>query len=418
MERWKMLMMKKNKTPKRILYIQRPNGGGSSMSLLELVKALDKKQFTPIVLFYQDNVFRDHYECEGINVICVKGFNAIPPREHGAKNKFYIRSINELFFTTLPLVIYLVWIIKKNNIDLVHQNLGFDKAAMIASVITRTPQVCHFRLFSGISKTKKFLSGFVDAAIYISESIKNHYSKYHSELTSSQVIYNPIARNNYNKKDVRKLLKQELFIPENNLIISNVGRITPWKGQLYFLQALKEVIKKNPNIKVLIVGSTRDTQKDLDYFSSLKGFTLQTPELKDKVIFTGLRTDVGKIMAASDIVVHTAIEPEPFGRVIAEAMAAETPVIASNEGGVSEIIEHHVTGVLIAPKNIIELQNAILELINSNELSKSISIKAKDFVLQHFSIEQHSKNMQQLYSKVLLNRRRGCAEVGIDRQAF
>jgi len=58
-------------------------------------------------------------------------------------------------------------------------------------------------------------------------------------------------------------------------------------------------------------------------------------------------------------------------------MTAET----QSEGGVLEIIEHHVRGVLMAPQNIIELQNAILELINSNELSKSISIKAKEFVL-------------------------------------
>ena len=89
-------MTKSCKTPKRILYIQRPYGGGSSISLLELVKGLDKTKFTPIVIFYQDNAFRDCYEKAGIKVACVNEINAISRFKKTSGNSF-LRSIKRYY---------------------------------------------------------------------------------------------------------------------------------------------------------------------------------------------------------------------------------------------------------------------------------------------------------------------------------
>ena len=121
-------------------------------------------------------------------------------------------------------------------------------------------------------------------------------------------------------------------------------------------------------------------------------------------------------MSASNLVVHSAIEPEPFGRVIAESMFAGTPVIASQAGGVTEIIEHRVTGLLVNPKNTTELCNAMLELINSDELTSSISRSAKQYVCRQFSIENHIEKIQELYVKIFRHREQRIPISSVDEQ--
>ena len=392
-------------TPKRILYIQRPYGGGSSISLLELVKGLNKKKYTPIVLFYQDNVFRERYEKAGIQVISFRDKQSIPDRENGDTNKLYLRSLKEILFTILPLIARIISIIKSHKIDLVHQNLGFDKAAIIASKLTNTPQICHFRHFSKVSRSKHFLSKMVDSGVYISESIKQYYQQQGTNIQSTDVIYNPVAFNNCVRNTSAQHIKNELLIPLKDKVVTSVGRVTPWKGQFYLLKSIETILKNHDyqDIKILMVGTTGDSKEDLDYLDKLKALA-ETPLLKGKVIFTGQRDDIDRIMSGSDIVIHSAIEPEPFGRVIAEAMAAGTPVIASNAGGVAEIVDNKVTGLLVQPKNQQALAEAIISLLNSKSLSLSLSEKAKVTVENRFSVEKHIECIEALYYRTIKQR--------------
>ena len=89
--------------------------------------------------------------------------------------------------------------------------------------------------------------------------------------------------------------------------------------------------------------------------------------MSDRVILTGVRSDIPRIMAASDIVVHSASEPEPFGRVIVEAMAAGRPVVATAAGGVLDIIEDQVTGLLVPSKNVTLMAKAIQQFLQNEE---------------------------------------------------
>ena len=231
-------------------------------------------------------------------------------------------------------------------------------------------------------------------------TIAKHYGEKLISMKNSQVIYDPIDidlfKNTSNNIDIRKIFS----INNGEKIITNVGRITPWKGQDYFLRAIEEIINEYPSIKVLIVGSAGNTQKSQLFYKSLVE-QVSSCSLNNHVIFTGERSDVAELMAASDIVVHSASEPEPFGLVVAEAMAAGTPIIATNAGGVVEIIDDGVTGLLVPPKNHPEMANAIKSLLDSTNFSTKLAIRAQAEVSKKYLISKHITKIQDLYSNIL-----------------
>ena len=271
---------------------------------------------------------------------------------------------------------------------------------MIAAYITRTPQVCHFRHFmKQIPIVVKWLISSVDAMLYITQAIADHYINLGLPVAKSNIVYVPIDVQRFSESRDTGLIRQQFSIADDEYVISNIGRITPWKGQHYFLQAMHDIVTQYPNTKVLIVGEPGESNEDKAYFRSLQEMAQKAP-LHGHVIFTGNRDDIAEIMVTSDIIVHSASDPEPFGRVIAEAMAAGTPVIATRGGGTPEIIEDNVTGLLVPMKNAPLMKEAIQRLLESSTLRETISINARNEVSQRFSIHQHVAKVQEIYEHI------------------
>ena len=383
---------------RRILYIQKPSGGGSTISLYDLVKGLDRAQYEPIILFLTNNKYRQDFNHLGIKVLAMDFSKQLESKRH--RKNFFIANIYHSWRADLPLALSVVRIIKKEKIDLVHQNLGFERAVMIATLLTRTPQICHFRHFiHKIPLTIKALLSSVNAALYTTKAIASQYRSLGLSVAKSSVVYEPIDIKKFSEAHNTALIRQQFAIGDNESIVSNIGRITSWKGQHYFLEAMADIIAQYPNTKVLIVGEPGQSSKDKKYFDELQELAQKTP-LFGQVIFTGNRNDVAEIMAASDIVVHSASKPEPFGLVIAEAMAAGVPVIATRGGGTTEIIEDNVTGLLVPMESASGIKEAIEKLFASRELREAISAKAHSEVTRRFSAEQHVAKVQKMYQDV------------------
>jgi glycosyltransferase involved in cell wall biosynthesis len=155
-----------------------------------------------------------------------------------------------------------------------------------------------------------------------------------------------------------------------------------------------------PQIKALIVGEVEPGLRQQKYYKRLQHL-VKTLGLSNNVIFTGFRADTPQLMAASDIIVHSASEPEPFGRVVVEAMAACRPVIATAAGGVLEIIEDQVNGFLVPPQNSLAMAKAILHLLNNPQQASTIALRAQQHVRERFSTQQHIMAVQRMYQHVL-----------------
>ena len=125
--------------------------------------------------------------------------------------------------------------------------------------------------------------------------------------------------------------------------------------------------------------------------------------MQKEILILGHRKDMARLMNICDIVVNPSIEPEPFGRTIIEAMACGKVVIATDMGGPREIIENKIDGFLVNPKAD-ELAKTILEILNDEELIKSMGKNARKKVFEKFSIERQIREIERMYSDLICGR--------------
>ena len=152
--------------------------------------------------------------------------------------------------------------------------------------------------------------------------------------------------------------RQELGLPSGPLI-GVFSRLAPWKGQHVVLQALAKL----PGVHCIVAGSALFGE---DAYAASLRMLASDLGIEDRVTFLGQRGDVPALMRAVDIVVHPSVDPEPFGRTLVEAMLARTPVIATDAGAASEILDGGEAGTLVPPGDAGALTEAIRETLAGN----------------------------------------------------
>jgi len=178
--------------------------------------------------------------------------------------------------------------------------------------------------------------------------------------------------------------------------IGVIGRITPIKGHAFFLQAIARVARLFPKIKVLIAGDAPEEKPG--YIDKLKALTKQL-EIEKFVEFIGAQYDIPKVMSELDLLVLPSIGQEAFGRVIIEAGASGTPVIATRIGGAVEIIEDGRTGLLARPGDILEMMDLIIKVLKDRELSKNLAIEARKKVEREYSLVKMADDTIRVYEE-------------------
>jgi glycosyltransferase involved in cell wall biosynthesis len=179
--------------------------------------------------------------------------------------------------------------------------------------------------------------------------------------------------------------------PDASRIAGVFGRITRWKGQDVVLQALVKV----PSVVAVFVGAEEDSA----FGEELRRLADEL-RLSDRVQFLGFRNDVPQLMRVVDCLVHVPTDPEPFGRVVVEGMFARRPVIATRAGGIGEIIENGVSGILIAPGSADELAEALRWVFSDSTAAAEMAANGQARALACFSdkrmldeIEQHLREI-------------------------
>jgi glycosyltransferase involved in cell wall biosynthesis len=186
-----------------------------------------------------------------------------------------------------------------------------------------------------------------------------------------------------------------------SLKVGMIGALAPWKGQHLFIQAAKQVSERVGNVKFLIVGDEiYDTSGHRGYKEELQRLA-GSLGIESQVVFTGFQHDVARVIGSLDLVVHCSLEPEPFGRVIVEAMACGQPVIAAKAGGVLEIIEDGVTGILVAPGDVSSLADAMCSLLGNEAKRDAIGQAARKRMERSFTLEDQVKRVESLYESLL-----------------
>ena len=288
-------------------------------------------------------------------------------------------------------------LIRGKSIDLVHVNTIVSTYGAFAGKLARKKVLWH--IHEDISKRlwNRFLKQLIrvlsDRIVVVSDGINRSFGNKNKVTT----IHNGIDIKEFVKDVKGDTIKQEFDLNENFPIIGVIGSIAPAKGHKYFLKALVEVEKKYPKVATLIVGESPPV------FRRWRGRMEELVEklgLRERVIFTGLREDISQIMAALDVFVLPSIY-EAFGLVLLEAMAFKKPIIASNVGGIPEIVEHGVTGLLVPPGDSESLAKAIIEITQHPKEAVKMGERGRERVERYFSLDVYVQKIEKVYEELL-----------------
>jgi len=177
-----------------------------------------------------------------------------------------------------------------------------------------------------------------------------------------------------------------------------VGRISPWKGQHIFIRAAALVHREFPDARFFIIGAALFGEDQYD--QEIRRLPGQLG-IESMVKFTGFRSDVNRALAELDLVVHASTKGEPFGQVIIEAMAAGKPVVATNGGGVPEIVDDGQTGILVPMGDAEAMAHAICRILSDPAEARALGDRARKRVADHFTLERTARGVEAVYVAML-----------------
>ena len=407
----------------RVLYLDTaPTVGGSVISLYQLLAKLDRVRYEPVVVVYTPHAYVPRFRALGADVIVWDVYGERGTRDRrpawigGARESRPVRWLRSMgwgskLYHMLGFVLLLirsVWpraralrrVIVEKRIDLVHTNIrvGHDREGIVAARMAGVPCVCHVRHFERLNWYDKKLAGMAATLIYISEAVQRSHLEAGVARQKGQVIYNGLDISGFASMKRAQYSKFPLNQTGDDLAVGIVGRLERWKGHEVFLRAMPEVIDAVPGAKGIIVGDA--VPHEPDYRNELLMLRDELG-LADRVLFSGFRPDIASVMSALDVLVLASSSPEPFGRVLIEAMAAGKPVVATDAGATREIVEDGVQGVLVPPGDAKALAHAIVHILAHPDLAAAMGREGRARVRDRFNAQQYVDGVQAVYCDVL-----------------
>ncbi|MBN2119685.1 MAG: glycosyltransferase family 4 protein [Candidatus Omnitrophica bacterium] len=372
----------------RILFvIENVFFGGGERSFSQIINSLDKSQYDIFVACNPGGGFSDR----------IKDSAKIIPLS--LKNLYNLNNFR-----------YLSQIIQQRNIDIVHSQglrsdfftrmAARDKRVFIVNTIVMPPEGYDVNLLQKALYVSldRYSERFVDKFIVVSEALKNRLIKVHKVPADKVVrIYNGVeisSENREQRTENRIKIRKELGIAEDVRLVGTIGRLVWQKGFKYFIEAAKILDTRCPipDTRYLIVGEGPLRGK-LESLAGRLG-------IKERVIFTGFRSDIKEILQALDIFVLPSIrEGQPI--VLLEAMAEGVLIIATDIEGVKETIQNGTTGILVSAQDPMALARAIIETFDNRERSEKITRQAKLAVNIEFNIKDKVAQYQLLYEELV-----------------
>lgn len=302
----------------------------------------------------------------------------------------------------VPLLIKVIKIARKY--DLIYANT--QKALVIgalASFITRRPLVYHLHdilskeHFSQINLrvAVNLANRFASLVIANSQASEQAFIQAGGNPKLTAIVYNGFETKNYQtcESDIKQL-QQQLGL-EGKFVVGHFSRLSPWKGQHILIAALAQC---PPEVTAILVGDALFGEQD--YVQELHQQVV-TLGLEHRVKFLGFRSDIPQLMAACDLVAHTSIAAEPFGRVIVEAMLCGKPVVAAKAGGAMELVEHGINGFLVTPGKPEELAQVINICLQEIEITATMASNARTNASQRFDVTAINDRIALLVSKLI-----------------
>jgi len=381
--------------------ITRLDKGGSAENTLHTVIGLDKARYR-VVLFKGSSL---ESQMSSLEREAVK--NSLRTAE---ENGVEIYDLNTLVRQIKPsydlkTIIQLFKLFKRIKPDIVHTHTS--KAGILGRwaaffahvpIIIHTPHGHIFFGYFGRLKTRFFMwveritTLITDRIIALTKREGKDYLNFKiAPRRKIIVIHSGIDLNNIRNPGISpKEMRNSLDIREYQKVIGMIGRLVPVKGHAYLIEAAREVVYEFPESLFLLIGDG-PLRPNLEERVHRLG-------LERNFRFLGWRSDIPELLSVIDILVHPSLN-EGMGRVLAEAMAAGKPVIASLVGGIPDLIIDRVTGLLVPPGQTRALAGAIKELLQNDRLCKRLGDNGR-IRAEMFDVSDMIKEIDLLYLEI------------------
>jgi glycosyltransferase involved in cell wall biosynthesis len=293
-------------------------------------------------------------------------------------------------------------LVSRDQISVVHCHFLHD-LWLVSPALWRMPWVklfatCHM-LFSRTKKkdwAHRLLYGRLDKLIALTQIAKEFHVKCLPVPPEDVVVIpNGVDLNRFSRDRLdEKSIRDELGIPEADPVVGCIGRLDQGKGQEELICATREVVAAFPNCRFLIVGDA--TRGEGESFVARLRDLISEFRLENNVILTGFRADTPRILKALDVFAFPSYK-ETFGMSLLEAMAAGVPVIASDSGGVPEILDYGRCGILVPPREVQPLAQAIIRYLRDPQLAQKMTHNARRRVEQEYDLKLILDRIEKLY---------------------
>jgi glycosyltransferase involved in cell wall biosynthesis len=302
-----------------------------------------------------------------------------------------IRLPTILFFRVKYIIELALWL-RKEKVDIVWINTVANSSGFLAARIAGVPSI--WRIAEGIEigftrPIHKFRIPFLKSAnriVTVSEYNKRILTSLGIHPERITVVHNGIDLSVFQPPVFEsKMIRESFKISEKDILVGAVQLISPLKGTLEFIQTAGLITKSHPDLHFIVVGSSRGNPSDIEYFDLVKK-TVAELGLGGKVHFVGWQQDVRPWISAMDIFVLPSYA-ESFPISILEAMALSKPVVATDVGGISELVVQGKSGLLFTPVNIQEMSESIKRLVEDCTFRDELGKAGRVRVENNFNIE-------------------------------
>lgn len=360
--------------------------GGAERMMVSILKYLQGEVFVPRVAVFKTrdgNPIANEIASLGVAV----DFLSIP----------YLRDLS-----ALP---RLLQYLKRTGADLIHTQLEFANAlGNLAAKLRHLPSVCTIHTMPSQEMSVKSwahqmfelwsLNNFCDRIIAVSEEARLFHLKISGAPEDQTLtIYNGVEINRFKGQDDERFpLRRELGIPPEADVLVTVAVLRELKGIQFMIRALPQILAARPKTYYLVAG-------DGDYHTTLEA-EAQRAGVTERVIFTGMRTDVPRVLAAGDVFVLPTLT-EALPTVLAEAMASRLPVIASAVGGIPEMVIDGENGLLLQPGDPQALAAACINLLSKPAQCEKMGNRGWQIVNEKFNVERQVERLKKIYLDLL-----------------
>ena len=297
-------------------------------------------------------------------------------------------------------------LLRKAKPDIVHTHGYFASvigriAAKIAGVLVIINHVhsTYWDYKKRNFRMEKLLSRFTHKIICCSKAVEDFVSSQDViKPEKTLVIYNGVAESRFSSSKNASSVKAQLGIDSGDRVVGTVSSLAPHKGHEYLFQAAPLVLRASAHAKFLIVGDGILQDKLKEQVKDLS--------LSSAVIFTGTRKDIPEILSAVDVFVLPSSSREGLGISIIEAMAAEKPVVATDIGGIPEVVQNGETGLLVPPRDPEALAHAVIDLFQNPGKAEEMGRQGRIKFKQELTNKRMLREVENLYKASIIQKKR------------